>query len=95
MSTPSRHRSNIRYSEYVSHKRALTHRPILFSARYRYLYSLNLKLDVSVFRSAIESRVSVDVIHGGDVVSDQGQYFLSGFLRVMMQLRRQTWTQYS
>lgn len=52
-----------------------------------YLYSLNFELDVSVLRSAVEFRVPVDVIHGGDVVCDQGQYFLPGFLRVVMQLR--------
>lgn len=58
----------------------------IFDTLYRYLYSLNLKLDVPMLRSAIEFRVPIDVIHGGDVVSDQGQYFLSSFLRVVMQL---------
>lgn len=56
----------------------------IFGMRYRYLYSLNLKLDVPVLCSAIELRVPIDVIYSGDVVSDQGQYFLSGFLHVVM-----------
>lgn len=54
----------------------------------RYLYSLNLKLDVPMLCPAIELRVPIDVIHGGDMVSDQGQYFLSSFLRVVMQLQK-------
>lgn len=73
-------------------RRAGIHTRVLFLARYHYLYSLNLEFDVSVLRPAIEFRVPVDVIHGGDVVRDQGQYFLSGFLRVVMQLRIQTRT---
>lgn len=57
-----------------------------FRARYCYLYSLNLELDVSVLRPTVEFCVPVDVVDGGDVVCDQGQYFLPGFLRVVMQL---------
>lgn len=75
-------------SEYVQF--GYSHTSIIFGAIYRYLYSLNLELDVSVLRPAVEFRVPVDVIHGGDVMRDQGQYFLPGFLRVVMQLRIQT-----
>lgn len=60
----------------------------------RYLDSLNLKLDISMLGSAVEFRVPVDVIHRGDVVSDQRQYFFPRLLRVVMQLRRQTQIQY-
>jgi len=77
-------------AKYQFGERVFTHRRMLFSARYSYLYSLNLELDVSVLRSAVEFRVPVDVIHGGDVVCDQGQYFLPGFLHVVMQLRTRT-----
>lgn len=71
-------------------ERVFTRQRTLFSARYHYLYSLNFEFDVSVLRPAIEFRVPVDVVHGSDVVCDQGQYFLPGFLRVVMQLRIQT-----
>lgn len=75
----------------VSVRREHSHiRRALFSARYRYLYSLNLELDVPVLRPAVEFRVPVDVVHRGDMVCDQGQYFLPGFLHVVMQLRIQT-----
>lgn len=72
------------------------HREIgtIFDTRYCYLYSLNLKLNVPMLCPSIELRVPVDVIHGGDVVSNQGQYFLSSFLHVVMQLRRRTQVQY-
>lgn len=43
---------------------------------------------------SIELCVPIDVIHGGDVVSDQGQYFLSSFLHVVMQLRKTNRAQY-
>lgn len=51
---------------------------------YRYLDSLDLEFDVPMLYPAVESRVSVDVVDGGDVMGDQGQYLLSGLLRVVM-----------
>lgn len=71
--TPSRHRSIIRYSECVSSASEYSH----IAGRYfrrdtRYLYSLNFEFDISVLRPAVEFRVPIDVVHGSDVVCDQG-----------------------
>lgn len=49
-----------------------------------HLYPLHLEFDIPMFDSAVKSGVSVDVIHSGNVVRDQRQYFFSGLLRVMM-----------
>lgn len=49
-----------------------------------HLYPLHLELDVSMLDPPVESGVSVNVIHRGDVMRDQRQYLLPGLLRVVV-----------